>query len=886
MKRIISILLILTISITTVIAVADDSTIRPLDMSKYDEAYQLLTNLSVINDADALTYESTITRGRFAKIISDCLRRNVSIEGLSTNNSGFTDVDSSHKYYNEIYYLNTLGIISGNGSGMFRPDDSISFGEALHLMLVVLGYGDYIKYNGGYLNGDYAAARKASVDISLYSDNTCSAILPLVVECLESNILEVEQNSLKSYFITFKDNTNVSGLEFFFGLRKSRGILQSNGIESVMVGKDIVKNKIVIDGVAYSFNGELPSMYVGTLADYWYKVSDNDIKELFMIRQSQKNEILEIDATDIEGFTGMTYSYKTADSSKSRKIKITGKETIIYNSKPIVSFDKTLMIPKDGKIVFIDNDCDSEYNVIRIYSYESFVINSLSKNSDGTYIIYPKNTYGLSSYTTDVDISRVFNSSGKQTTFERIVLGSSVSVYSYEQEGKNVVYEAYVSDKKITGDLNLVFNDGNVTYLVINGEEMRVADTYKASAQKLKCDYNMTFYVDFYGNIAGLDGDSVTTMAYGYLLQKGYDNHNMKQVLQLKIFSQVGNVIIYDCAENVWIDNVKYTDAASIESRLEAADGLNNIIRYSVNAKKEINRIDLWENADYVVSDSDISDRLKLVNPVSELYLKKAYKNFGGQIKYDDSTMFFYLPTGTETIEDGIRLISSKDLSSDGYYEISAYTSNVDNIVPEVCLLKNLISKNSGYAESGIVTKVSETYDAESGETYKSLHIEEYNKQTVCLIKSNDVLKTLPGKTLKRGDIIKYTTNHDGFIESVTLLYRADGDTDVMSTSSVEAFTNGSRYAIGTVFYKDQKYIKIFFGTPLASVYPAASKMEAYNIENFKKIIIVDITTSKIDIETGGGINDISAYVTDSVGSKVILNTEFGEERMLYIIKK
>ena len=71
MKRIISILLILTISITTVIAVADDSTIRPLDMSKYDEAYQLLTNLSVINDADALTYESTITRGRFAKIISD-----------------------------------------------------------------------------------------------------------------------------------------------------------------------------------------------------------------------------------------------------------------------------------------------------------------------------------------------------------------------------------------------------------------------------------------------------------------------------------------------------------------------------------------------------------------------------------------------------------------------------------------------------------------------------------------------------------------------------------------------------------------------------------------------------------------------------------------------
>ena len=126
---------------------------------------------------------------------------------------------------------------------------------------------------------------------------------------------------------------------------------------------------------------------------------------------------------------------------------------------------------------------------------------------------------------------------------------------------------------------------------------------------------------------------------------------------------------------------------------------------------------------------------------------------------------------------------------------------------------------------------------------------------------------------------------YDGYIDSISLIYRSDGDIDNISTTSVEPFTNGARFAIGTAFDTDGQYIKIHFGSLDDGSYPLASSMEVHNIDNFKKIIIVDTTSPRIHI-ANGGINDISTYVSNYLGDKVILNTEYGEERVLYIIKK
>lgn len=877
MKRIISIAIVFVLSIANA-AFAAEHGIPALDIKLYNEAFGLLSGLSVISEnSDEFAIDKPISRGRFAKLIADCMKQKFDAGYDANEQSGFLDVEVNHEYYKEISYLKSAGLLNGDGSGYFRPDDSITFDEVKHLMLVMLGYCDYIQMNGGFPGGDYKAMSKAAIKYNGSKDNTCRSLLPLIVKCLEGKVSAYDKMSVDSIYYT-NENT-INGLEMYFDVRKDKGVLQACGAESIIADKDIGKGRAVIDHVVYNCKPE-PDIYIGASVEFYYKISDNDVHDIIMISPSANGEILEIPETDLDDFRNMTYHVNGRG-----KIKVTGSETIVYNSSIMTSFNEKLMIPNDGRVVFIDNNGDGDYDVIRIYSYESFVVASVVNNSDETFTIYPKSAYNLPSYQTDVDISKLYDSNGKEISFNRIKTGNSVSIYSYLKNDRHIISCAYVTDKKLKGDLTARGLKNERTELTIDDTPWRVSDSYNAQAKKLELDLNYIFYVDYFGNIIGVDGFSPTTMAYGYLLQVRECEPNKDDPPVLKIYSEIGSVVNYMCADRVYIDDVKYKpeDMDKLVARLCNNDGVGNIIRYSVNSEKEIIRIDLWENMDYDALDFKTYNRLKLVNPASELYLKRAYKNFGGRIKYDDSTRFFLLPSDNRDIEDGIRIVSFKDFKTDGYYEISSYTSNTDSMIPEVCLLKNMTDRNSGYASCGVVTKVAYTYDKDTGDYYNSIRIDNSSSGAELLIKDDVVLKSLPDREVKKGDIIKFFTNYDGFIDNIKLIYRADGDKDYLSQA--EAFTNGARFAIGNVFDKDDKYVKIHFGELVSGTYPLPANMEVHNLDNFKKIIVIDASNSKILISSGT-TDDISTYMSDSVGSKVVLNTEFGEERSLYIIKR
>lgn len=878
MKRIISVMIVFVLSIANAAAFAAEHSALDLDIKRYSEAFSLLSGLSVINEnSGEFAFDKTISRGRFAKFIVDCMEKKFDVSFNENEESGFFDVDVNQEYYKEISYLKSAGILNGNGSGYFRPDDDITFNEVKHLMLIMLGYCDYIQMNGGFPGGDYKAMSKAAIRYNGSSDNTCGSLLPLIVKCFEGKVSAYDEMSVNS--ISYTNENTINGFEMYFDVRKGKGVLQACETESIITDKESGKGRVIIDNTVYNYKSDF-NIYIGTLVDFYYKTSDDDIYDIIIINPSSNCEILEIQDTDLNNFSDMTYYLNNR-----KKIKVTGKETIVYNSSVMTSFDKELMIPADGKVVFIDSNGDGDYDVIRIYSYESFVVASVINNSDETFTIYPKSTYNLPSYKTNADISKLYDSNGKEINFNRINVGNSISVYSYLKDGKHTISYAYVSDKKLKGDLTARGFNNERTELTIDDTPWRVSRSYDAQAKNLALDLNYVFYIDYFGNVIGVDGTSSTTMAYGYLLQVIEGSPNKNEPPVLKIYSEIGSVVNYMCADRVYIDDMKYVlaDMDQFVARLSNNDGVGNIIRYSVNSEKEIIRIDLCENIGYDTSNFKTYNRLKLVNPMSELYLKRSYKNFGGRIKYDANTKFFLLPSDNKDIENGIRIVSSEDFKTDGYYEISSYTSNIDSMIPEVCLVKNMTDRNSGYASSGVVTKVICTYDNDTCDYYDAIRINNSSPGAELLIKNSDVLKSLPDKKVKKGDVIKFFTNYDGFIDNIKLIYRADGDKDYISKA--EPFTNGARFAIGNVFDKDNKYIKIHFGELESGTYPLPADLEVYNLDNFKNIMVIDTGNSKISV-SNGTMDDISTYMSGSAGSKVILNTEFGEERNLYIVKE
>ena len=133
-----------------------------------DKAYTvyLFESLGIIDNAgDYINkLDGQMTRGEFA-ILAAGLYNGI---GASRGYQAFKDVPDSHSAAKAVNLLASNGIISGTSGNNFEPDRTIEYNEALSIVLKMLGYGDFIGYNGGYPSGCHAVVNKFK--LFAYSD--------------------------------------------------------------------------------------------------------------------------------------------------------------------------------------------------------------------------------------------------------------------------------------------------------------------------------------------------------------------------------------------------------------------------------------------------------------------------------------------------------------------------------------------------------------------------------------------------------------------------------------------------------------------------------------------------------------------------------------------
>ena len=83
-----------------------------------------------------LHLEDTVTQAEFAELT----RRLVQMENWTTSEerTEFSDVRMSDWYYNAVYRMYDLGVINGDGNGMFRPEAPVSTIEAAKMLIAIL----------------------------------------------------------------------------------------------------------------------------------------------------------------------------------------------------------------------------------------------------------------------------------------------------------------------------------------------------------------------------------------------------------------------------------------------------------------------------------------------------------------------------------------------------------------------------------------------------------------------------------------------------------------------------------------------------------------------------------------------------------------------------
>lgn len=152
MKRLTSIFLVLAMLLTlapmNIFAAESDKTAFS-DMKTadyYAQAATALEQLGIISGYPDGTYgaEKSITRAEMAAIVCRIIDKEADAE-KAKGETIFDDVASDHWASGYINIAVKEGIINGDGNGKFRPEDEVTYEEAIKMIVCALGYADDIE---------------------------------------------------------------------------------------------------------------------------------------------------------------------------------------------------------------------------------------------------------------------------------------------------------------------------------------------------------------------------------------------------------------------------------------------------------------------------------------------------------------------------------------------------------------------------------------------------------------------------------------------------------------------------------------------------------------------------------------------------------------------
>lgn len=136
MKKILVMILVVILVLSMQVCFA---TFPDIENSQYKTAIEYLSSISIVAGYEDNTYkpEKVVTRAEMAKFLVTAMKADV--EEISSS-SEFLDVPNWHWAVKYVNAAQKNELIKGDGDGNFRPDDTVNYGEALTMVVRMLGY--------------------------------------------------------------------------------------------------------------------------------------------------------------------------------------------------------------------------------------------------------------------------------------------------------------------------------------------------------------------------------------------------------------------------------------------------------------------------------------------------------------------------------------------------------------------------------------------------------------------------------------------------------------------------------------------------------------------------------------------------------------------------
>lgn len=866
MKRILSALLSFCIIITGiscgVFAYETDDT--------YDEGFEFLKYLKITTDTDNL--DKKLTRADFAVYTGNIL----GIDNYIPNEKRyFADVPMDHWALNSINILTEMNVISGDGTGNFRPFDEITQGEAVKMLLSLIGYGLYGEMRGGYPMGYVAVARetKLASDVEWEQPLTKGLALEWIYEALHINVMEPEVFGGDEY--KFKVSEDETLLSLYRDTEMVEGVLSSVGEISVdenPAGEDCV----IIDGERYSYSGVNPVPYLGMIVRAYFKEDRSTAQDsiFYVWKLNRENKVLTIDASDFISFDENSYRVSYYENEKSVTASISRGVGIVknlgYEAGNVVEAMKSF---KKGSLTFIDNNRDNVYDYILIMDYRNIVVSAVDT---ARYAIYDKYNRAQK---TELDLQSgkvsIYNPDKTDAEFGNVKPGSVLTVY---ENGEYMSIN--ICDKSISGTICEIGEKNGKTRVKV-GQDRENAQWYTvdedfitATSYIFKTGAGITALLDAFGNIAEITDGTASDMSYGILV--GYsEDVGLNKKIKLKIFTRDSKMDVSECAAKVKIDGEAVDNTTEFEAALEKGKSgiIGQLIRYKKNSEGKISAIDtcLYNEAG---GESEIS--LHKTNSGVTTYFQEETGQFGTKILSGGSTVYFAIPSDEELAaaddNDYYTLKQSYFRQSENY-TVDTYKTDVKSGYEDVLVIRVSADKATTVGEMLLVTGFMTLLDEEEDVVDV---IEGYSNGVKYSYIIDDDNK-LVGKGIAEGDIVRLHTNSKGKVADAEIIYDySAGGVPAWAPFTSEYTWDKDRIVYGNVISVRDNVLKLGYNS-------LTEPDEVAPLGSVSSILVYDSEARDDEKVYIGTVADL--YDAESAGadcSKVFIRTKY--QKLLWMI--
>lgn len=708
----------ITISLAMILAsmftVAYADTITFTDVSEdyqYSDAIYSLVSKGIINgytESDGTSTfkpDNTITRAEFAKLL--VLSTTPGVVHTATTDK-FPDLSVDHWANTYIAAAVNTGAINGYEDGTFKPENPVSYGEAVKMIVCTLGYGSVVTPTEPWYDGYIRIANQIKLTKSAVGLGSNEAKRGLVAQLIY-NIDDVDkllQTGTDKYGNPqFGSDMSKEDYEEYDGVVTA---VFEDTLEGISYG--LKRGQIMIDDEVFNIGEYSIDKLYSYLGKSVIVEHEDDSKKTIVEIKEDRNKTLTIEDIDIDEINGREITYFD-DRDREEELELASDLYVVYNGRGVEreliddDFIEEYLNIDCGEITFLNNDGRADYDVAFVTNYETMYVSNRT-SSDGVFKIY--DTYGPVSDITlkdnDCTVYKVTSEGGNKTkvdSLSSIAANNVISIASPldDTEGTEVI----ISNVTLKGKRIESVSKGIYT---IDGDEYELSAYYEDlieedSSYELEKGDVGTFYLDFTGRIAYYT-KSDTTDPYGYLATIE-ESSGLKNSITAYIFTQSGSWLEeYPFADNIRVNGKRYTPDEAVEILKDTAELINadkpaamaenadygQLIKYKLNSSAEISEIYTidpdgdFDNGTIIpgsfISDADEEDEKTPFSKGVKLNYasnSKVFKDTNGsnQFTINSSTIVIYVPYDRESNLKDYKKRTYSTFTDGGSYMVEPY---------------------------------------------------------------------------------------------------------------------------------------------------------------------------------------------------------------------